>query len=198
VITAGVAVSAFGSALASTTGAARLVYAFARDGVLPHRLAAIEDKHRIPQAATTTVVLAVGVIGVVLAAVVRLAPFDVFADGGAVGVLILLPVYGVATIGAAKLLFVPGPRQVARWEVAVPALALLVLLYTLYRNVIPYPSGPAAWFPILAAAWLLAGVAWAFLRPAAAERAGTALARDEGLSVASSTLKLQKSQENEA
>jgi hypothetical protein len=59
-------------------------------------------------------------------------------------------VYALATIGAAKLLFLSGERQVAAWEV-VPFLALVVIGYTLLRNVYPYPTDAGAWYPIIAA-----------------------------------------------
>ena len=43
-----------------------------------------------------------------------------------------------------------------QWEVVIPLLGLVVLGYTIYRNVIPYPtSGPAQWFPVVAFGWLL-------------------------------------------
>ena len=53
----------------------------------------------------------------------------------------------LATIGAAKLLFLSGERRVAAWEVVVPLLALIVIGYTLLRNVYPYPTDAAAWYP---------------------------------------------------
>jgi len=33
-----------------------------------------------------------------------------------------------------------------------------VLGYTLYRNVIPYPTGAAAWFPVVSGGWLVAAI----------------------------------------
>ena len=77
-----------------------------------------------------------------------LAPFDLFVAAATVGTLILLLVYALATIGAAKLLFFSGERRVAAWEVVVPFLALVVIGYTLFRNVYPYPTDAAAWYPI--------------------------------------------------
>lgn len=47
----------------------------------------------------------------------------------------------------------PSPESTA---IIVPIVALLVLGYPIYRNVIPYPTdGPAQWFPIVAGSWLL-------------------------------------------
>ena len=49
---------------------------------------------------------------------------------------------------------------VPTWEIVIPLLALVVLGYTLYRNVFPYPTaGPAQWFPVVAFGWI-ALVAW--------------------------------------
>jgi uncharacterized membrane protein HdeD (DUF308 family) len=100
---------------------------------------------------------------------------------GTIGTLILLLVYALATIGAAKLLFLSGERQVAAWEVVVPFLALVVIGYTLLRNVYPYPTDAAAWYPIIAALWVVAGILLTFVRFAATQRAGERLMVEEGL-----------------
>jgi len=103
------------------------------------------------------------------------APFDLFVASATIGTLILLLVYALATIGAAKLLFLSGERQVARWEVIVPFLALVVIGYTLFRNV------SAGWYPIIAALWVIVGIAITFVRNAAMRRAGEKLMAEEGL-----------------
>jgi hypothetical protein len=90
-------------------------------------------------------------------------------------------VYALATIGAAKLLFFSGGRQVAAWEIVVPFLALLVIGYTLLRNVYPYPTGAAKWYPIIAAVWVIVGILLTFVRYAATQRAGERLMAEEGL-----------------
>jgi hypothetical protein len=71
---------------------------------------------------------------------------------------------------------------VPMWQVVVPVLALVVLGYTLYRNVSPYPSyddGPAFWFPIVAGGWLLVGLVAVLVAPAMGRRAGAALTAAE-------------------
>ena len=57
-----------------------------------------------------------------------------------IGTLILLFVYILATIGAMKLLWFSGPAKVAAWQIVIPIGALLVLGYTIYRNIWPYPA----------------------------------------------------------
>jgi hypothetical protein len=70
-------------------------------------------------------------------------PFDVFLWSGTFGTLILLIAYGLATIGAMRLLFFFSWRRLAPpWEIVIPVLALLVIGYTLNRNVLS-GRGPA-------------------------------------------------------
>jgi len=102
-----------------------------------------------------------------------------------IGTLILLLVYALATIGAAKLLFLSGERQVAAWEVVVPFLALVVLGYTLFRNV--YPFSAAGWYPIIATLWVIVGIVITFVRNAATQRAGEKLMAEEGLAAGTSS-----------
>jgi hypothetical protein len=87
----------------------------------------------------------------------------------------------LATIGAAKLLFYSGERQVVAWEVVVPFLALVVIGYTLFRNVYPYPPDAAALYPIIAAVWVILGILVTFVCYAATQRAGERLMAEEGL-----------------
>jgi hypothetical protein len=63
----------------------------------------------------------------------------------------------------------------------VPALALVLLAYTLFRNVVPYPEGAAGIYPAISAAWILVGVAIVVVRRGAARRAGRLLTASDGL-----------------
>jgi amino acid transporter len=83
--------------------------------------------------------------------------------------------------GAAPNDILSGERQVAAWEVVVPFLALVVIDYTLLRNVYPYPTDAGAWYPIIAALWVIVGVLLTFVRSAATRRAGEKLMAEEGL-----------------
>jgi hypothetical protein len=65
--------------------------------------------------------------------------------------------------------------DVPGWQVVIPALALLMLLYTLYRNVFPYPDeGPARWFPVVAFGWLLLVTVVVLVVPGLANRMSAA------------------------
>jgi amino acid transporter len=184
-ISLGAAASAFGCALACAVGASRLSFALARDGVLPARLAGVSPGRRTPVVAAGTVVGAMYLIIVGWALALGADPFHEFLYSGTIGTLILLVAYVLATIGAIRRVFFSPPPEGARpapaWEVVVPLLALVVLGYTMYRNVVPYPTGDAFWLPILCAVWLVAAVVVVVLRPAIARRAGERLTTDEGL-----------------
>jgi len=180
-ITIGAAVSAFGCALACVVGAARLLYALSRDEVGPASLGTVSFRSGVPARSTATVAVGAYVIIGLGWLVFGVAPFDLFVAAATIGTLILLLVYALATIGAAKLLFLSGERQVAAWEVVVPFLALVLIGYTLFRNVYPYPTDAAAWYPIIAALWVIAGIVVTYVRNAATRRAGERLMAEEGL-----------------
>jgi amino acid transporter len=180
-ITIGAAISAFGCALACAVGAARLLYALARDGTGLVALSKISPVRAIPVRATGAVVIAISAVIGVAWLVLMAKPMDLFIASGTIGTLILLVAYALATLGTARLLFFSGRREVAGWEIIVPALALALIGYTLFRNTWPYPSGAAATYPAVSAAWLLVGMASVLARPAATRRAGRQLIADEGL-----------------
>ena len=172
--------SAFGCALACVVGATRLLYALSRDEVGPAPLGAVSAGNGVPVRSTAAVAIAVYVVIGLGWFVLGVAPFDLFVASGTIGTLILLLVYALATVGAARLLFFSGERRVAVWEIVVPALALLLIGYTFLRNVYPYPTD-AAWYPVIAAVWVAAGVLVTFVRTAATRRAGERLMAEEGL-----------------
>ena len=185
-ITLGAAISAFGCCLACVVGASRLTYAFARD--------TRRDTARAGGLASTTAAGTPAVAAIVVTAVMALVQlvcavffdaeaFDTFLWSGTIGTLILLVAYLLTTVGAIRLVFVQRRMPaVPMWQVVVPLLALVVLGYTVYRNVAPYPAyadGPAFWFPIVAGAWLLVGLVAVVVAPAMAQRAGAALTAAE-------------------
>ncbi len=180
-ITIGAAVSGFGCALACAVGAARLLFALARDGVGLAALGKISSTRGTPVRATAAVVIAMSLALGVTWFVLGATPSELFIASGTIGVLILLVVYALATLGATKLLFFSARRHVAVWEAVIPALALLLIGYTLFRNTWPYPTGAAGAYPAVSAAWLLIGVGWVLTRPAVARHAGRRLIADEGL-----------------
>jgi amino acid transporter len=181
VITLGATVSAVGCALACVVGASRLVFAMSRDGLGPVPFASVSAKHGVPSRAITAVVVTIYLFIAISWFVLQVKPFDLFVTSGTTGTLILLVAYVLATIGAIKLLFFSGEKRVKTWEIVVPVLALIVLGYTLFRNIFPFPIGAAWWGPGLAIVWLVIFLVVVIARPAAARRAGELLLKSEGL-----------------
>ena len=138
-ITLGAAVSAFGCALACAVGASRLLFALARDGVLPTGLAEVSPRRGTPDRATAAVVLAMAVIALVDGRCSAPQPFDVFIWSGTIGTLILIVVYVLATVGAVRLLFFSGPPRVNRAEIVIPVLAAAGARLHALAQRLPYP-----------------------------------------------------------
>lgn len=186
-ITLGASVSAFACALASGVGASRMLFALSRDGVVSSRLSSVSTVRGTPVAASILVVAGIYAFDIASAAGVGAKPFDIFSWSATIGTLVLLVVYILAGIGAIRLVYFAGARTTPWWQIVIPCLGLLVLGYTLYRNILPYPSGAAAWFPVVSGVWILLAVALVWSRPTIARRAGERLTADEGLTTASAT-----------
>jgi amino acid transporter len=184
VITLGTTISAFGCCLACTVGAARMIYAMSRDS-FGERHAGAVSRWGTPAYATGVVTVFTVIIYVVYIAVSS-APSalatNAFLWSGTIGTLILLVAYLLATVGMTLLVFVRRKMpSVPAWQVIIPIAAIIVLGYTLYRNVYPYPAGDGRWFPIVAGGWLLAAVIGVFAAPRMASQLGQALTEREGI-----------------
>jgi len=181
-VSLGAAISAFGCCLACVVGSSRLLFAMNRDlnegG--PSGLAALSTQGT-PARAAYVVVGTMTAIFVVSIVAFGAQITDTFAWSGTVGTLILLVAYVLTTVGAIRLLFVQKKMDVAQWEIVIPLAALALLGYTIYRNVIPYPtSGAAQWFPVVALLWVVLSVVAVLAFPRHAERLGRRLTADEG------------------
>jgi amino acid transporter len=154
VITLGAGISAFACCLACVVGASRLLYAIMRD-LDPRSGLARTGSYGTPANAAAVISGVILLIALICAVAFGAKPFDTFLWSGTIGTLILLVAYILATIGCIKLVFFDRKLDVPMWEVVIPIAALAILGYTIYRNVIPYPTeGAPRWFPIVAFGWL--------------------------------------------
>ncbi len=180
-ITLGTMISAFSCALACVVGSSRMVFAMSRDGMLPSPLAKVSPRFRTPTASTFSIIGVAWVI-IIVTWVFRVATLTLFTETGAIGTLILLVAYILATVGMVRLVFFGEQSGVPRWQMAIPVLGIVILAYTLYGNVIPWPNGAALWGPLTAIGWLVLALLYVAARPAATKRAGEHLTQAEGLS----------------
>jgi amino acid transporter len=186
IITLGTTISAFGCCLACTVGAARMIYAMSRDSFGEVGLG--KGSRWGTPAYATGVVTALAVVIYVVYIAVSSQPSalakNAFIWSGTIGTLILLVAYLLATVGMTLLVFVKRRMpQVPAWQVIIPIAAIIVIAYTLYRNVYPYPSksSDAYWYAIVAGGWLIAAIVAVLVAPRTARKLGTALATREGI-----------------
>ncbi|RLV47560.1 APC family permease [Nocardioides mangrovicus] len=170
-ITLGAAVSAFGCCLACVVGASRLLFAIVRDAVPGHPLGRT-GSNATPAIAAIVVTVVVALIALVCAVLFHAEVFDTFLWSGTIGTLILLVAYVLATVGCIKLIWVDKKMDVPGWQIVIPLLALVMLGYTIWRNVLPYPASgqPAFWFPIVAFGWVILVAVVMFAAPGLAKR----------------------------
>jgi amino acid transporter len=179
-VTAGTMVSAFGGATACGVGAARLIFAFARSAHVPG-VAVVTRRWGTPARAVACSFGAMLLVKVVFGWLTDEPSLTMFTWTGTIGTLVILVAYLMATVGAIVLLVKVRAMQVPRWQLVIPVAAIAVLGYTIYRNVVPYPTGSAAWLPISAALWLALPLAAVIVRPRLVARIGSSLVQDEGL-----------------
>jgi len=186
VVTIGTMVSAFAGAIGCVVGASRLIYAMARaaqpEGAADGRLLRVSGRFGTPTGAIWAGFIVMVISVVALGFVFRQPILSAWSWTGFVGTLIVLAAYILATIGAGVMLW--RTRTVPVWQVAIPVVTLLVLGYTIYRNLVPYPSGPTFWLPITAAIWIVISLIVLVARPALAQRIGAELASEDGLTTA--------------
>jgi amino acid transporter len=148
----GAVLSALGAGLGGVTVAARMMFAFGRDGLAFRRLSGVSAATGVPQRALALEML----IGLALLTAFRLAgtsALNVFFYLATIGTLSLLVMYVLTNVAAARYLGRRSP-----WQVVAPACGVLIAGFVLYHNVWPVPPAPYEFFPYLVAGWLAAGL----------------------------------------
>jgi amino acid transporter len=167
---------AFASLLSCSAACARLVFALARDGFGPAALARTSPKTGAPTVATVAV-LGVTVLLVVLLAAIGGGPVEVYYWYATIATLCMVVAYGMASVGAIRHTFRPD-SPIRRWEVVLPALGIVYLVYV-YVVQVAGQEAPYTYFPWMAAAWCLAGLVVILAAPSLADRIGARLTKED-------------------
>jgi amino acid transporter len=156
------------------TVAARMMFAFGRDGLASRRLSGVSAVTGVPRRALAAEML----IGLVLLTAFRLAgtsALNVFFYLATIGTLSLLVMYVLTNVAAARHL---GRRSLV--QLVAPAAGVLIAGFVLYHNIWPVPPVPYRFLPYLVLGWLLAGLALTVAIPGFAGKAAGGLERAAG------------------
>ena len=156
-ITIGAMFSAISATLACVVASSRILFAYGQDGIVLRRFGELTHK----QAPRNGVVFVVGVVALMeLFALFALhaAPLNVFIEAGSAGVIMILVVYLLATLGMTRWFFLSGRNDVPKWQIVFPIVAVLFLGYTLWCNFVPFPQGLDLWAPAVALVWFIIGL----------------------------------------
>jgi amino acid transporter len=179
-----VAASAFVAALAGTNLTSRTAYAMGREGGLPRTFAWTHPRFRTPWVGIIFSLVVTLLLGVFFAH--HYDPITYFiwmATCATIGILItyiLIAVAGISFFAKDRTGWNP------LWDLLVPAGAIAICGYTLYKSLHPTPAytGIFKWAPWVAIIWLGLGVvidAWLTLtKPARVHAFGTILGAGEG------------------
>jgi amino acid transporter len=180
-----VAASAFVAALAGTNLTSRTAYAMGREGGLPRAFAWTHPRFKTPWVGIIFSLVVTLLLGVFFAH--HYDPITYFiwmATCATIGILItyiLIAVAGISFFAKDRKGWNP------LWDLVVPAGAIAICGYTLYKSLHPTPAytGIFKWAPWVAIIWLGLGVvidAWLTLtRPARVHAFGTILGAGEGV-----------------
>ena len=171
-------ISLFAISLGVASGAARIMYAQARDGLGADNGLAKLSRHGQPRVALIVVLIifTCALIGQQLGgSTVINATFYPLQ----IGTVLILVAYVMATVGAIYFLFFKGRARVPMWQIAIPILGGLFVCYTIYRNVFVGQEGTFARLPYIEVAYLIVGLVVVMVAPGLAGRVRAGLAAGE-------------------
>jgi amino acid transporter len=177
-INLGAAVSAFASALGTSVGASRMLFAFGRDGFGPPALGTTSARTGAP-AVGLAVVMVIALVAIAAMRANGTNSVNAFFYPGTIGVLSMIVAYFMTNIGAIRFLHLG--RRVPMWEVVIPLVALVFLSYVFYKQVYPVPAYPYDVFPYVVGIWLAVALVVILAFPRLAHRIGASLSREAGL-----------------
>jgi amino acid transporter len=184
VINFGATMSAFAATLGAATAASRILFALSRDAFRENRLGRASSRSGAP-AGALVVILGVALVALLAYRINGTDAVNAFFYPGTMGVLLMLVSYFVCNTGAIVYLYLRGERRAPLPEIAIPLIALAIIVYVLYQNTLADSlEYPYTVFPLVVAGWLALGLAIAVFVPGLARRVGEGLAREEGLAAA--------------
>ncbi len=156
-ITIGAVFSAFSVCLACITTGGRIAYAMAEAKVLPPAFTRIEPNHATPNVAVTAVI-ATTAAAALIALAFGVSPIDIFDNCGTLSSFGFILIYMLVAIAAA--VFCKRVGALKTIDLAISAIAVLLLLLTAVTLFYPVPAPPQRWFGYSFVAFVGAGFVW--------------------------------------
>ncbi|MGH3273395.1 MAG: APC family permease [Streptosporangiaceae bacterium] len=160
----------FSCMLAVLNTTVRVVFAMARERVLPRRLSLVHDRFKSPFVSIYALVAFSVIVGIILSAWLGAGLTDVYGFTGSIGTIAIILVYVLANIGLIRFYWGKPDFNVWRHLVA-PLIGTAVLIYPLYETAKPGQAFPYNWVTYVVLAWLIAGfAAYAYLKRTSPEK----------------------------
>ncbi|MGI9196568.1 MAG: APC family permease [Candidatus Nanopelagicales bacterium] len=138
-ITLGGAVSSLACMIAAQIAGGRIMYAFARDGLLPGRLAVLSRRWSTPVLGSVVTAI-IGSIIVALSIIPTAgSPFSVFELVSDYAGVLIVSAYGAACVAAAIVLWRRGGRL--RLACLIPSAGVVIVVIVMYFSLFPLPTG---------------------------------------------------------
>jgi amino acid transporter len=172
----------FSCMLAVLNTTVRVMFAMARERVLPVQLSRVHVRFKSPFVSIYALVGFSVIVGILLSVWLGDGLTDVYGYTGAIGTIAIILVYGLANIGLIRFYWGTPEFNVWRHLVA-PLIGCAVLLYPLYETAKPGQSFPYNYVAVVVLAWVLIGFGvYAYLRANSPEKLaalGATMATDE-------------------
>jgi amino acid transporter len=168
-------ISLFAISLGVASGAARIMYAQARDATGTRTGLAGLSRNGQP-AVALVVVLVIIAINLIVEQLVGESVLNATFSALQVGTVLILVAYVLATVGAIRFLFFGGERRVPAWQIVIPLVGGAFVCYTIYRNVFIGQTGALANTPYIEVVYLVVGLVVVLVAPGLAGRVRAGLA----------------------
>ena len=153
----GAVLSTFACALASASGASRVIFSLARDARISTRYSAVHPVHESPHKALT-ISMILGLISALLFYPFTDSPSNVYGWMGALATLGVIIAYGMTSV-ASVIFFWKEDIAKHHYFQAIPAIVGLLLLgYTFKAQIVPVPGAPLNYWPYVVLVYMLIGV----------------------------------------
>lgn len=160
IIDLSVAASGFIAALGGVVLTARTFLAMGRDGGLPRAFAWTHPRFKSPWTGVITSVVITLVLGSWLGN--DYGPFVFFAFLATTASLGILLVYMMVAAGGAIMFWrergTAGGRYNPLLDIVLPAVAIVICGYTIYKSIVPVPPHPIDEAPYIAGIWIVIGI----------------------------------------